>query len=295
MGYSKLNKEETIRKYVSGELSSQEHIEVGDLIREDPEWKRVSDRQLRAQQRHSADFAGSSIERPVTDARNPNTSQTPTTQESPTDRTNQPNQEAWWRKFLSGWGIWIAIFVLMRFGSCALKSFNDVKDRLQNQFAETTKTAAADENPIATDLAARYGNPEDSLSHLIPLCTENLQKAAKFQKDGRTQRYVEELLEIGSNEASPCHNEALYLAAKTTVENGDAFATRQIISRITDIDNFNADTQWLIAKTFVIEAKIGEIPAAKAKRAIDRALAFPENEKYRTEAEQMMSELGEEM
>jgi hypothetical protein len=292
MGFS--NKQETIRKYVAGELTSTEHIEVGDLIREDPDWKLVFDRQLRAQQRHSADFAGSSIERPVTEARGANSTSAPTPQNNQETTSNSPRPEAWWRKLLSGWGLWIAVFVLFRFGSCAKQGFAGLQDRFQKFASESPKTSSEAENTIAADLTARYGKPEDSLAHLIPLCTEELKKAEKLRKDGRSERYLEELFEIGSNDASPCHNEALYLAAKASIEGGDAFMARQLIPRITDIDHFNADTQWLIALTFVIDAKAGEISGAKAKRAIDRALAFPENEKYRAEADKLIAELGEE-
>jgi hypothetical protein len=293
MSFTKMNKEDTIRRYITGELSSEDHIKVGDLIREEPEWRLAMERYSRSQQRHSAEFVGtggSGQTRAIPDYQ-PSGTPRAVPSSNPSSTTTSAPQNPWWQRFLSGWGLWLAIFLVFRFGSCAKKYFNEFRDRAEQTISREAESPKVD-RMIETDLKARYGKADDPAAELIPLCTTALEKAETYYAKDNQSKYLEELLELANNETSPCRDEAMYLAAKAAIDAQDPDLALALISKVSDLDHFNADMQWLIARAFVLQAKTGTLPAAKAKRAIDRAMAFAENEKYKAEAELLLAELG---
>jgi hypothetical protein len=290
MNFTRMNKEDVIRKYISGALSSEEHIEVSDLIQTNPEWRLAMERHTRSHQRHAAEYVGTAS----TNQASRETSTTPRPENQPKPQSNRPAPnapatETWLTKFIKGYGIWIAVFLFFRFGSSIIGWLKDLRSQLP---IGDKKEVPIIENKIAKDLEARFGKPDDEKAHLIATCTETLAKAEKHYQDGRVQRYVDELLSVGLDEQAPCRDEALYLAAEASVDQGDIDLALNLISQMSDLDHYNADMQWLIAKAMVHKAKVGSTPADKAKRAVDRAMAFPENEKYKTEAEELLSSLG---
>ncbi len=283
MSFSRLNKEDAIRKYLTGELSSEEHITVGDLIQSDPDWRLAYERYQRVNLRHLVDFGSS-------DSVSTGTASTPSRPQAvPTARPQRDtNKPGWLNRFLKTWGIWIAVYLFFKFAPSIVGFFRDLRDRARGGQDKTPKT----ENMIATDLAARYGKPDDEMASLIETCTQRLAKAEKYYQDGRMQRYVDVLLSVGLDENEPCRDEALFLASSAAVDNGDTDLALNLVAEISDLDHFNADVQWIIAKAFVVNAKRGTTPLDKAKRAVDKAMAFPENAKYRQEADEMLSALG---
>jgi hypothetical protein len=286
MNFSKLNKEDAIRRFMNGELNSEDHIAVGDLIRENSDWKIVFDRYKRGHTQTTTEFGTTEFGTDL--SRNQqNTQTTPTPY--PTQKPSGQTGEGWLPKFLKGYAPWIILFILFRFGSCMLEKVKELKGQLRGIQSEQARPSRF----IFDDLTMRYSNPEDSLAHLIPLCADQLAKAEKYYADGRNQRYLEALTEVCFDESSPCQSEALYLAAEAALAAGDTELSLSLLSKVSDLDHFGADMQWTMAKIFYSMAQNGELEQSKAKRAIDKALAFPENQKHLNEANEMLSQLGD--
>lgn len=277
------NKEDVIRRYLSGELSSEEHIEVGDLIREDTDWKSAYERQRGKIEHVQPNFPQEGA--PVREIEH---KRGPTPQPRPSQAPqNQPNPII---KFLRSYGIWILIYLLFRFGAPLFKSIkNRIDDFKQGRAPESTTKI---DQYIAKDLEARYSNPEDSLSHLIPLCTEKLADAERHYQDGKYRRQLEALIDIAQDETSPCKDEATYLAAEASLKIGEPRLTLDLVSKIGDLDRFGPDVQWIMAKAVFQLSEEGNATPAKAQRSIERALAFPQNEKYKAEADSLLQILS---
>jgi hypothetical protein len=271
-----MSMEESIRKYMTGELTSDEHLKVGDMIRENSDWRLYWQNLQRAQQKINTDFVGTSSDRkPVTD-------------NAPRDTIGgkpiaQSQPESWFKKYLTGWPLFILIFLIARFGSCAIREFKGLREKIMPKTEQGSSETKTIEGLILKDLTKRYGNPADSMTSVIATCASELESAQSLLDQGQKGDYVAALISVSDNETSPCKDEALYLAAKELVAQEEHDMAMQCIVKIEDLDHFNADSQFLIAKIFIAKAKSGDISEQKAQRAIDRALAFPENEQYKSE------------